>query len=69
MLGDGIVSFGVPCSTVSRRNAKCSAKIVRGNVTADVTWADGGAQSYWRSAFSKWTWIVLSWTFVMPPSA
>ena len=62
MLGEGIVIFGIAVVTLSRRNAKCSAKIVRGSVTADVTWADGGAQSYWRSAFSKWTWIVSSWT-------
>jgi hypothetical protein len=68
MLGEGIVSFGVPRVTVSRRNSKCSAKMVLGSVTVSLTCADGGAQSYSRSAFSKWTWIVSSWTFVMPPS-
>jgi hypothetical protein len=68
MLGEGIVSFGVAFWTVSRRNAKCSPKIVRGRVTVDVTWADGGAQSYSLSSFSKCTWIVSSWTFVIPPS-
>ena len=47
MLGDGIVSFGVPCVDGVAQEREGSAKIVCGSVTRGRRRAaDGGAQSY-----------------------
>jgi hypothetical protein len=43
MLGEGIVSFGSALVTLSRRNAKWSAKIVSGSETRSATRMAGGA--------------------------
>ena len=45
MLGEGIVSFGVPSVTVSARNVKASPKIVCSSVSFWVTTGFEGVNS------------------------
>ena len=65
MLGEGIVSFGVPRAT-DLRNAKSSAKMQRSSFSLPVTRIAAGVNS--MSPFSLWNWTFrLSWALVIPP--
>ena len=65
MLGDGIVSLGVPFAT-ERRNVKSSAKMHVSSFSLPVTRMAAGVNS--MSPFSLWNWTFrLSCALVIPP--